>query len=157
MFVCRWWCETPRQETLVTRNGAKMWISFAIVGPKENLDKAKYSDCTITWKIRSGDGGAGAAVACNVRCLPKPDFTEDQISPSFSTEFKGVLEAASLAAKGQAPPVPDAQAPPGEEPAAAAAAAAAEAPAAAPESDAAPAAEAAPAAQELPAADAPAE
>ena len=30
-----------------------MWMSYAIVGPKETLDKAKYSECTITWKVSS--------------------------------------------------------------------------------------------------------
>jgi len=155
-----WWCETAREETLVTRNAGKMWISFAIVGPKDTLGKSKYSDCAITWKVRPGDGGDGAVVACNVRCLPKGDFTQEQIEPSFSTEFKGTLDAALLAAKGEAAasaaadgeaaPAPEAAAPPGEE-----------APAAAAESDAtpAPAAEdaAAPAAEAAPAADAPAE
>ena len=28
-------------------------MSYAIVGPKETLDKAKYSECTITWKVSS--------------------------------------------------------------------------------------------------------
>ena len=33
--------ETAREEALVTRNANKMWMSYAIVGPKETLDKAK--------------------------------------------------------------------------------------------------------------------
>ena len=28
-------------------------MSYVIVGPKETLDKAKYSECTITWKVSS--------------------------------------------------------------------------------------------------------
>jgi len=106
-----WWCETPREESLVTRNTTKMWLSYVILGPKENLEKAKYTDCTITWKIRGGDSG-GSVVSCVVKCIPKPEFTAEQISPSFNTEFTGILAASLTVAKGDVSENSAAAAPP---------------------------------------------
>ena len=100
-----WWCETARDETLVTRNVNKLWLSYALVGPKEILDKAKYTDCTVTWKIRA-EGDSGSVVVCVVKMLPKKnpdggaDYTEEQLSPSFKTEFEGMLEAALKVVQG---------------------------------------------------------
>ena len=42
-----------RVEALVTRNAAKMWLSYAIVGPKDTLDQAMYTECTVTWKVKT--------------------------------------------------------------------------------------------------------
>merc|ERR1719199_460443 len=126
-----WWCEVPREEELVTRNASKRWLTYAIVGPSDTLAKAKYTDCTVTWKVReadSGEGaeGAGSVVLCTVRLLPKNDeegqsFTEEQISPLFATEFKGTLEAVLKVATGQVPETAAAADPPAQaaEPAAA--------------------------------------
>ena len=100
-----WCCETARDETLVTRNVNKLWLSYALVGPKEILDKAKYTDCTVTWKIRA-EGDSGSVVVCVVKMLPKKnpdggaDYTEEQLSPSFKTEFEGMLEAALKVVQG---------------------------------------------------------
>ena len=57
-----------------------------------------------------------AQVTFVVHLCPKEGFTEEQIAPSWKTEFVGTLEALLTAVRGdsqQEPPPAEAEAPPG--------------------------------------------
>ncbi len=56
-----------------------------------------------------------AQVTCVVHLCPKEGFTEEQIAPSWKTEFVGTLEALLVAVRGNSqaePPPADSQAEP---------------------------------------------
>jgi hypothetical protein len=64
-----WWTGAEREETLVTRNPKKMWLGYAIVGPKETLGThfTCFTRATVqilTLKRRVGPETRGAQFSC---------------------------------------------------------------------------------------------
>ncbi|EKX42386.1 hypothetical protein GUITHDRAFT_88150 [Guillardia theta CCMP2712] len=85
-----WWTDVEREETLVSLNPSKRWLSVSVTGPKDTLSSAKYNNCVLTWKVREEDGNSKLLFV--TKLIPKNDFTEEDISPSFSSEFTSSVE-----------------------------------------------------------------
>jgi len=85
-----WWTDVEREETLVSLNPSKRWISVSVTGPKETLASTKYYDCVLTWKVKEEEGKAKLLFVAKM--IPRNEYTAEDISPSFNAEFTSSVE-----------------------------------------------------------------